>query len=403
MLIGIGSVQLWQIKYHTSPRLIHDNGGQIQLAVLSVNSARSSTIRNAQLSSDIVNALPIHTKILLLAPDRSAFSVLSNPWKDRVQFVETLQDLSLTIWPQDPFLVISKKGQPYLLVSREFERAEDSAMADSIARHLRWPVQKSELMFEGGNIVSDDDYAYIGANTIVHNAIKYKKTSEEIVRRFQQELGQQVMVIGPVPQPIGHIDMMLTPLGNKHLLLADAKWGAALAKTDLQKQAALVRQFEQQSMSQFFGHPNIKQLVNKDGEIIRPPEISGATQSAIADSEKLGVILDKLAERLQQAGFTISRIPFLSQKVKLPEADSEDKTNRPGYPQITYNNVLLETTRKDKTAYIPNYGWQSLDEAARKVWRNLGYKITAIDGFTTTAMYGGALRCSVKVLKKRYD
>ena len=327
---------------------------------------------------------------------------MSNPWKDRVQFIETEQALDLTIWPQDPFLVIDKNDQPHLLVSNEFKRAEDIAMPEIVANHLGWTLERSELLFEGGNIVSDNDYVYIGANTIVYNAMKYEKPGDEIVRQFQQELGRQVMVIGPAPQPIGHIDMMLTPLGNKHLLLADAGWGARLAKTDLQTQPDLVHQFEQQSMDQFFGHPNIKQLVNSGGEIIKPPEMVGATHSAIDDSEKLGVILDALAAQLQEAGFKVSRIPYLAQKPQQPDPDSKDTTSRPGYPQITYNNVLLESSAADKTAYIPAYGWPALDEAARKVWLDLGYTTKVIDGFTTTAMYGGALRCSVKVLKKQY-
>ncbi len=327
---------------------------------------------------------------------------MSNPWKDRVQFIETEQALDLTIWPQDPFLVIDKNDQPHLLVSNEFERAEDIAMAKIVANHLGWALDRSELLFEGGNIVSDNDYVYIGANTIAYNAMKHKKPSDEIIKQFQKELGRQVMVIGPVPQPIGHIDMMLTPLGNKHLLLADAKWGARLAQTDLQTQPDLVHQFEQQSMNQFFGHPNIKQLFNPDGEIIKAPEIVGATHTAIDDSEKLGVILDALAEQLQQAGFRVSRIPYLAQKPQQPDPDSEDTNSRPGYPQITYNNVLLESSVTDKKAYIPAYGWPALDQAASKVWLELGYTTKAIDGFTTTAMYGGALRCSVKVLKKQY-
>ena len=34
------------------------------------------------------------------------------------------------------------------------------------------------------------------------------------------------------------------------------------------------------------------------------------------------------------------------------------------------------------------------------LWRQLGYRVVPVPGFTTTAMYGGALRCSVKVLAR---
>ncbi len=61
---------------------------------------------------------------------------------------------------------------------------------------------------------------------------------------------------------------------------------------------------------------------------------------------------------------------------------------------------MQETINGKKTVYLPAYGWAALDTAAADAWRALDYDVVVIPGFTTTAMYGGALRCSVKVLSR---
>ena len=40
----------------------------------------------------------------------------------------------------------------------------------------------------------------------------------------------------------------------------------------------------------------------------------------------------------------------------------------------------------------------AMDDAARQAWERLGFKTRQIEGLTISAMYGGALRCAVKVL-----
>ena len=67
---------------------------------------------------------------------------------------------------------------------------------------------------------------------------------------------------------------------------------------------------------------------------------------------------------------------------------------------MTYNNVLIEEARDGKTVYLPRYGWPAMDEAASRVWEEQGFAPRAIEGLTISAMYGGALRCSVKVLER---
>jgi len=67
---------------------------------------------------------------------------------------------------------------------------------------------------------------------------------------------------------------------------------------------------------------------------------------------------------------------------------------------LTYNNVLIEEGQAGATVYLPQYGWEAFDKAGRQRWKDLGYRVLPVKGFAIIAMYGGALRCCVKVLER---
>lgn len=408
-LIGI-ALFLYLSKRHRpepfagSSNLLADTGGAVSLVVCNVNSAHRAVLRNTPLINNIINNLAERTKVILVLNDPNAFTVAANPWPDRVKFLTLPSEISMTIWPQDPFVVLHNSDGPnQLLLSHIFQRAGDRDMAIELAKYLGWKWKDSKLSFDGGNIVADNNHIFIGANTIYNNAGELKETPDKIVRRFERQLGKPVLVIGPVPQPIGHIDMMLTPLGENKIILADPNWGAKLAAEQLSKSPEKVKAFELNCERMFFANPKIQQLQDLKGNIIEPPAMVGLTRRAIEDSRKIAPQLDKLAEKLSNRGYEIIRMPFLfmlSEYVDSNSTDVDPNQYKAGYPQITYNNVLLEVIENRQVVYLPQYGWPALDNAARKAWENVGYEIIAIGNFSTSAMYGGALRCCVKVLQR---
>jgi hypothetical protein len=52
--------------------------------------------------------------------------------------------------------------------------------------------------------------------------------------------------------------------------------------------------------------------------------------------------------------------------------------------------------------YLPRYGLDALDRAAVRAWEALGYEVHPVGGLAVSAMYGGALRCAVKVLERGF-
>ena len=402
-----------------SRRLMPDTPSRpISLVVCSVNSARRSALRNARLATNIVNALPPRIGVILAVNDRQAFTVARNPWPSRVRFLELTPDTSITIWPQDPFVVMhDDAGASSLLISHEFSRVKDREMAIQLAGFLGWPWRDSSLTFEGGNIVSDERHVFIGANTIRRNAIALGQPEAWVARQFEAELGKPVLVIGPPPQPIGHIDMMLTVLGQGKILLADPGWGARLAETQLAEAPGAVEAFERNCQRMFLGAPGIRALHYSTGKVVTAPAVAGETRTAIDHCRTIAPQLDRLAKELTSRGYKVFRIPYLSVRFapvgrtggaggaeSSPTSQAENpaakRRGTPRYPELTYNNVLLETAASRRIVYLPQYGWDTFDRKARQVWQKLVDEVTPVPGFAICAMYGGSLRCCTKILER---
>lgn len=179
-------------------------------------------------------------------------------------------------------------------------------MADVLAQATGYRVRRSSLFFEGGNIVSDESHVLIGADTIRRNALELRIPESEVVLRFEEELGRQVLVVGPVPQPIAHIDMMLTPVGDRHLVLADPAAGAAIAERALPENPESVGTFEKWCEARFFGHPSIQAVSGPEGPVAAP-HVRGRTREMIDKSRAIAPLLDAVARSLEGYGYRVSR------------------------------------------------------------------------------------------------
>lgn len=397
-----------------------------------LDSARRGGLGNARLVSAIVDALPSRVRFLVLTNDRAAFTITPAVASKRIRFVALPEESSTTIWPQDPFLVLEDgRGGVRLLASKTFTRADDRVIAEHLAEYLDIELDVSDLLFEGGNIVADDEHVFIGGDTVAANVEALGDTWQTVISRFRKELGREVVVLGTVGQPIAHLDMILTPLGEGRLLVADAGWGARLAEESLKTMQADVDAFERQCERMFFGHPAIREVHDADGKVVRPVPVAGQTTRAIAESRVVAPGLDELAQALTDHGYTVERVPFLfahpgrsgtsstdsvardgdggtpstpAPAGGLPEEpDDEDdpfSSKGIGYPVLTYSNVLMETGAAARTVYLPQYGFRALDRAAARVWRDLGWRVEPVGGLTTSAMHRGSLRCCVKVLRR---
>jgi hypothetical protein len=375
-------------------KILSDVGSEIRLVACSATSARTSSLRNAELVSNIVNGLPQDVHVLLLVNDRSAFSTsLSNR---RVTFVEMPPKSDISIWPQDPFVVVQGHATTKLITPCSFNREDDERMPMQLAGLLNLEVVHSEMHFEGGNIVCGEDAVFIGFDTIERNAVLLEMTTERVKSRFSELFGRRVVVVGESSQGVGHIDLIVTPLSENRIAVADSRAGARLAAAAINQDPGGVQRFERQCEKNFFGTVEVSQLLDREGNEILRPKVIGQTVSVIPASLRLARELDTIARQLSHAGYNVVRIPAL-----IPRQDHQVEgqgSDIPKYPFLSYCNVLTELRQNQQYVYLPQYGFEKLDEAAQQVWQALGFQVNRVPGFSTSAMYGGGLRCCTKVL-----
>ena len=272
-------------------------------------------------------------------------------------------------------------------------------MAATIAAVFGARVRESSLYFAGGNLLADERHAFVGADLIRDNVADLELSPEEIVRRFREELGREVLVVGESPQPAAHLDMILTPLGNDRVAVADSGRGAGIVADELARRPESIAVFEREAMANFFGHPELQSVVDSRGQLHRPPSIEGLTAQAIADSRSVAAALDGIAADLERRGHDVVRVPLLMTRREAKDASRFPRGDA-GYPMLSYNNVIVERIDGRDRVYLARYGLASLDLAAQEAWRNAGFDVLPIDGLTTSSMYRGSLRCAVKVLAR---
>ena len=375
-------------------KLLSDVGAELRLVACCATSARTSSLRNTQLVSNIINALPEDVHVLLIVNDRAAF--VKSGKDRRVTFVEMPTDSDMSIWPQDPFVVVQSETSTRLVTPCSFEREDDERIPRQLAKLLQLDLVHSELQFEGGNIVCGADEVLMGFDTIQQNVDLLEISADEVQQRFELLFGRQVLIVGDAPQSVAHIDLVVTPLSQGRVAVADSRAGAQLAAEALSQDSRQVEEFERQCEQEFFGQAGVVKLLDRDGNTIESPPVVGQTASTIDASMNLAPELDAIAKQLAAAGYQVVRIPALIPDQQLPVDEQGDVM--PQYPFLSYCNILTETRQNRSIAYVPQYGFDKLDRDARRAWEALGYQVRTIKGFATSAMYGGALRCCTKVL-----
>jgi hypothetical protein len=148
------------------------------------------------------------------------------------------------------------------------------------------------------------------------------------------------------------------------------------------------------------GDPSIRELPGTGGRLTAP-SVAGRRAKVAAKSSEVAPILDGIAAALARQGYRVERVPLLFGGPEAEPGSDYNERMRAAYPMLTYNNVIVETDRSGKRVFLPRYGWPAMDDAAREAWTALGFAVRPIDGLTISAMYGGALRCAVKVLARR--
>ena len=179
------------------------------------------------------------------------------------------------------------------------------------------------------------------------------------------------------PEP--HIDLWLTPIDDKTLLLGDISQGKKIMeKISQSERSKIVNKFIKAERSEGFRLRNGKRRKNYK-------KLFYSILFHNNNNSLDGIHMDTVKEYLEKKGFTVIRIPLMGHLDIHPDS------------YYSYNNVLMESYKGSngriiKNVILPQYG-MPLDGIARQVWELMGFTVKQFP-MNHIARKGGAIRCS---------
>lgn len=259
--------------------------------------------------------------------------------------------MSLSLWSRDR--MIARRGArddtsapvfvPSVNPFYEYEKQNELRTQRMMFRALMGPqVLRSWLHLEGGNVVANDRMVFIGSNVLDENDCD--DDDVQMPRELDRITGRPWTLIGTGMDtlPWDHVDMYMTPIGNNVFLVGDTRSG--------------------------------RRLLDKS----TPEHWRFAC-------EDIDAKLDAVAKQLTDLSYRVLRVPSVFD----PAGDWI----------ITYNNVLMEERDGRKVVILPHYEMPKLDQAAARVYRELGYEVKTVN-VKHLFEFGGAVRCLVNVTRR---
>jgi len=325
--------------------------------------------------TDFLRAISPDVKVLFVIPDglpaaerskldaRLAAIDPSGALGQRVRVVTSPGPI--TPWSKDRALVTlppPENKAVWLLACSEPDRARwperynDWLTIRSIADQSagRYDAKAAPFDYDAGDFAIDGDVVIVDTNLLEKNRHRGIANVQELSRRLRAWLGMRVIVLGQEPgdTPRHHLAMYMTPLKDKVVLVGDARAARALV-----------------------------------GEGFAPGELSSETAEPLrADfSDATVARFDRAAEELGRNGYRVERIP---------NVPFDDKT------YISYTNAVFETRDSANIAYMPVYGIDALDAAAKQAYERLGWQVKPVR-VRSVYPHHGTIGCLVNVLRRR--
>ncbi len=343
--------------------VVSDTGGPVSQIVL--HYVPDSVLDLLPTYEDLFDSLSPQVDLQVLCPWPEAVDEFNACWLARaaaggrrVCVVDV--DRPITIWARDrriarEYIHDGRTAATFVPANvadyQEDKRGDLGVPRLLVGRGLLPGAFSSLLHLEGGNVVSNDRHAFVGANVLTENPTLAHQA--DLPRILERILGRDVILVGErgTDVPWQHIDMYLTPIDDQTVLVASP----ALARSLLLGE-------------------NCDLFADRD-ESEQPLPLL-----LYRDEE-----LDIAAQQLESYGYNVVRLPAIIDP-------AEDW-------MITYNNVILEHTVAGRVAYMPVYHFRTLDDAAEEVYQQLGFQVRRID-VSGVYRYGGAIRCVANVIRR---
>ncbi len=315
-------------------------------------------------------------------------------------------------WLRDHGYIDSISRKFILPFSIHSSNKDLSVIMNSISKSLGLETVNAPFDFEGGNILHDGKYLFIGEDEIRKGIPYFFKSTEQAKEIISQFFQKEVHVLGAsnhsnTSQEVFHLDLCVNFLGDKSVAVADIDILNKLIKSrsysiDASDAIDLALYDEEQFYEEKIPSnlsPTRLILDSLHSHQLVSDSISAVHQDMHFKIASTRNYLNSISEQLADLGYSVIRTPFvpsLSEKRLIHGA------------HLTYNNALVENYSDDsgeyKRVYTMRYGsplkegqspniLQLMDLTAQQKYESAGFKVLWLDGGVRNAPELGFLHC----------
>ena len=349
-------------NFDPNVRVLDDTSGAISQIVMNIPGEYHDQVLPAVQS--FVPQLPPGIQIIFACSNETGVRSLAEHLDSiESQSLDTadivLTNLRLTPWARDRRIARSgpKGAEHFSLIPPTKDWYDTDRRSElklpNLLNDLNLAPESISLPFilDGGNLVTDSHFAFIGGNNIESNE-NVIPNLRDLKRMLQLYLGVPPVHIFARNQqvPWHHLDMYVTPLPGRRVLVASPSLAEKLLR-EAQEQNPIARE-----------------------KFLR-----------LSFSPERTRLFDDVAKQFQKLKYTVIRTPAI-----------------PHYLDqwmITYNNVLMDFRGEQSNVFLPSYGITSLDNFARALYQDLGFNVHAID-LSSLYREGGSIRCFANITRR---
>lgn len=328
---------------------------------------------------------------------------------DRLRRV-VLSDGRTTPFAQDIFLPLLGEGpsQVVMLKPDGFTRLQDGHLCAAVSEQLSLPLMCSSLRFEGGNLLALRDHVLVGWDGLSCNS---ETASTQI---------SGTTLFDPVLGP----NRKLLPLGGKEVTPPDPVALPEDGQTTLHHLDPLLPGQHQPLFHIDMYVTPLGQVQGQDTVLVAEPRPSPQWQGQV--DLLAGLPFDETAHQLENAGYRVLRVPIttgtLAQHPDRRRVDELSKRRAETarlramamacgargsdfvglrkHHVLSWSNVLVENSAENGLHIVmPTYD-HPFDDICAGIYSDLGARVTRMPDMTSLASLRGAVHCMVRELAR---
>ncbi len=374
---------------------------------------------------DLLAGLPPTTEVTIVAHPKVVKEITAIADARRLPTATTTvvrapSSVAFSVWAEDAFVVVEDLDRrppvTFLLEPERFPRVGDFQIAELVATASPLETAQSPLVFQGGNILIGDDFAFVGADYLDDSVATIEaigsvedfpftgsaRAKEDFVKRlFREQFDPARTFHFPASQSRDRASNAIVDIDGE-------RWLETVESGRGNRQPIFHIDMFLSLAGRAAGGSGAKYQI-----LVGDPGLADRTLGWDPVAHNLQAEFDAVANQLRRLGFSVRRtpLPYVSVELRgafVVEVDGRqvEVAGERFWYFATSNNSLVQIDGGAKDVWLPTYGHApfaelaATDAAHRATWESLGFTVHQLGDFHLFAMRLGALHCIKKYLAR---